>query len=232
MCSIPKKNLYQVIREAKILPFVVGQNVYTQGQLFQAGESGSCVYLVRKGEFGCFKQIDKNSKAIEAYRYNKGNIFGHIEHLDQEAKRKHTVKCKTNQGTIYSFPPEIFRKLILPYCHSTLVLKQQKLMKSNSASFSINSQPKSNPRNSSLSNSNSFSGDTLSRRFSHTGVSMELPNISQSKNYIFTKHNNPLRESQRIEEEGLNKTNYFTLTKEGPLKHYPMASKRANFIDS
>ena len=40
------------------------------------------------------------------------------------------------------------------------------------------------------------------------------------------------RESMRMEEEGMKRSDYFSLRKEGPLKNYPMASQRSNFISS
>lgn len=40
------------------------------------------------------------------------------------------------------------------------------------------------------------------------------------------------RESLRLENEGMKKTNYFSLSKEGPLRNYPLASQRCNFMSS
>jgi hypothetical protein len=55
-CSMPRGRFYEVMRLAKVMAFAEGQPVYTQGQLLTEKESGSGIYVVRRGEFGCFRQ--------------------------------------------------------------------------------------------------------------------------------------------------------------------------------
>lgn len=55
LCSIPRKRFYYILRNSKVLSFSMFQTVYFEGQKIEPGESGSGIYLVRKGEFGYFK---------------------------------------------------------------------------------------------------------------------------------------------------------------------------------
>jgi hypothetical protein len=41
-----------------------------------------------------------------------------------------------------------------------------------------------------------------------------------------------MRESERIEAEGLRRSTYLSLKKEGPLKNYPLPAQRSNFPSS
>jgi hypothetical protein len=41
-----------------------------------------------------------------------------------------------------------------------------------------------------------------------------------------------IRESERIEAEGLKKTTYLSLRKDGPLKNYPLVSQKSKFTTS
>ena len=60
-----------------------------------------------------------------------------------------------------------------------------------------------------------------------TFPSLRLEQIRQTATNSFYKSS--LRESERIEAEGLQRTTYLSLKKEGPLKHYPLPAQRSNF---
>lgn len=55
-CSMPKVKFYELIRLAKVIVFAEGQCAYIQGQLITEKESGSGIFVVRKGEFGCYRE--------------------------------------------------------------------------------------------------------------------------------------------------------------------------------
>ena len=61
----------------------------------------------------------------------------------------------------------------------------------------------------------------------------DLPSINDDVRRI-TKTGNftAFRESSRMEEQGVKKSDYFSLRKAGPLNMYPMASQRSNFMSS
>jgi hypothetical protein len=54
-CSMPKTKFYELIRLAKVIVFAQGQCAYIEGQLVTEKESGSGIFVVRKGEFGCYR---------------------------------------------------------------------------------------------------------------------------------------------------------------------------------
>jgi hypothetical protein len=47
------------LRKSSILKFSISQAIYQEGQQIEPGESGSGVYLVRKGDFGYFKYSNR-----------------------------------------------------------------------------------------------------------------------------------------------------------------------------
>ena len=61
----------------------------------------------------------------------------------------------------------------------------------------------------------------------------DLPNIRDDARRI-TKGVNftAFRESSKMEEQGVKKSDYFSLRKAGPLKVYPMVSQRSNYLSS
>lgn len=60
--------------------------------------------------------------------------------------------------------------------------------------------------------------------------SIKIEEIRQSTTNKF--FNNTFKESLKMEAEGMKRSDYFSLRKDGPLKMYPMASQRSNFISS
>jgi hypothetical protein len=56
---------------------------------------------------------------------------------------------------------------------------------------------------------------------------VRLEKIRQTATTSFYKSS--LRESERIEAEGVRKSTYLSLKKEGPLKNYPLPAQRCNF---
>ncbi len=64
-CSMPRGRFYEVMRLARVVAFTEGQCVYIQGQLITEKESGCGIYVVRRGEFGCYRQ--EGSKEVEVH---------------------------------------------------------------------------------------------------------------------------------------------------------------------
>ena len=60
----------------------------------------------------------------------------------------------------------------------------------------------------------------------------KFPSIADDKKKTVKSNFTAFRESMRMENEGLKRSNYFSLRKEGPLKNYPLASQRSNFASS
>jgi hypothetical protein len=56
--------------------------------------------------------------------------------------------------------------------------------------------------------------------------------LEELKQVTNKKFFNTFKESNRMEEDGMKRSNYFSLRKDGPLKMYPMASQRSNFLTS
>ena len=56
---MPKAKFYEVMRVAQVMSFSMGQCAYAQGQLLTDKESGSGIYVVRTGEFGCYRNAGK-----------------------------------------------------------------------------------------------------------------------------------------------------------------------------
>jgi hypothetical protein len=48
-CSMPRKKMYQVLREAKVRVFNEKETTFVQGQQMTKTESGSGVFVIRKG---------------------------------------------------------------------------------------------------------------------------------------------------------------------------------------
>ena len=98
-------------------------------------ESGSGVYVVRKGQFGYYrtnesgKQIQVIFLLSQAFRYGPGSIFGALEILKQDPVRKLTARCKTQRSVIYHISEEVFCRLMAKYCETVINKKQQKLFK-------------------------------------------------------------------------------------------------------
>lgn len=76
MCSIPKKKLYTLFKRAVVLKYSISQSVFTEGQRIEAGESGSGVFMIRKGDFAYFKSSKKEDKLIEVLQFSNGHLFG------------------------------------------------------------------------------------------------------------------------------------------------------------
>jgi len=127
------------------------------------------------------------------------------------------------------------------YCESTIRQKQSKLTKllpsdlffskSKSLSQNINKSKLSvyNNSNYPLNTSSEFSRksvDLLSTLKSEL-PSINLAEVRQTASNSFYKRSILL--SRKIEEDGLRKTNYLSLRKEGPLKNYPLAAQKANY---
>lgn len=61
-CSMPKGKFYEVLRVARVIAFAEGQCAFSQGQLLTDKESGSGIYVVRRGEFGCYRHEAKEAE--------------------------------------------------------------------------------------------------------------------------------------------------------------------------
>ena len=60
----------------------------------------------------------------------------------------------------------------------------------------------------------------------------KFPSICDYKKKTNKSNFTAFRESMRMENEGMKRSDYFSLRKEGPLKNYPLASQRSNFDSS
>ena len=52
---MPRKKIFQLLRETDVRGFKQNENAFFQGQLMTKTESGSGVFIVRKGSFGYFR---------------------------------------------------------------------------------------------------------------------------------------------------------------------------------
>lgn len=80
---MPKGRFYEVMRAARVMVFTQGQSAYSQGQLLTDKESGSGIYVVRRGEFGCYRN---DNKEVEASHYDAGHLFGALELITSRSK--------------------------------------------------------------------------------------------------------------------------------------------------
>lgn len=126
LCSVPKKRLHQLTRLGRVMTFNQGQQPYSQGQLMTQKESGSGVYVVRKGEFSFFH---KNEREIETCRFGEGHIFGSLELLHRCGQRAVSARCKTAVGVVYRFSEEEFDRHLKNYCLGPIKAKEGKLVK-------------------------------------------------------------------------------------------------------
>ena len=60
----------------------------------------------------------------------------------------------------------------------------------------------------------------------------KFPALREEKRLGNTSKFTAFKESLRLENEVMKRTDYFSLRKEGPLKNYPLASQRCNFMSS
>jgi hypothetical protein len=152
------------------------------------------------------------------------------------------VRCTSKKGTVYHITEEVFNRLVRHYCESTIRQKESKLSKllpsseaffSKSKSLSQNiNRAKISAYNTSgypLNSSNDFSRKSvdLLSTFKSELPSINLAEVRQTASISFYKRSILL--SRKIEEEGLRRTNYLSLRKEGPLKNYPLAAQKANY---
>ena len=62
--ELSRKKMYFILRNASMLTYSFGQDVYKEGNQFS--EADASIYLVREGKF-CFKKNTKDQHANELY---------------------------------------------------------------------------------------------------------------------------------------------------------------------
>lgn len=149
--------------------------------------------------------------------------------------RQLTVKCKTHLGTLYKFSEELFLTQIKPYCESIINSKQSKILKFVESHYEKTKKIREEV--------NPFLSHTLKRGVSFSEIepkSSDFPMMFRKKlslpqndcRLTSTMSQKVERKSQKMENEGHARNRYLSLTRDGPIKSFPMVSQRAKFGES